>query len=135
MTNLIVLLATVASLLANPKVQANPVYLAEAQSISSVANQLAEEYSALSAPTLGSSVVPSIPNQIANVPQNNSGVATNTAPTPSYLCKLVYLPTGYAYVDQDGNIVSTVAELTGQTINMNEAYGISNCSGLVMLSQ
>ena len=50
MNTLIVLLAAVASLLANPKVQANPALLAEVTGISQSANALVEEYTAINAP-------------------------------------------------------------------------------------
>lgn len=50
MNMLLVLLATIASLLSNPKVQSNPALLVEVQGMSQTANALVEEYTAVNVP-------------------------------------------------------------------------------------
>lgn len=117
MNTLIVLLATISSLLANPKVQANPALLSEVSSLSQQANVLVEEYTAVS--------VTSTP-----VDNSNNNILSGATQEPEiWTCKNVYYPAGWALVDQNGNVSSTsVVYKTGLTVQGEIARGMSPCT-------
>lgn len=116
MNTLIVLLSAVASLLSNPKVQSNPSLLAEAQSISSAANQIAEEYTAVHAETPASSLYTPIETQpilgSASVP-----VAVHVPPPPTP-------PLTTAWIEVNGQTGTII--LASGTYGADITWGSSN---------
>jgi hypothetical protein len=89
MNDLLVLLATIASLLANPKVQANPVLLSQAMQISQAVNALVENSTAMQAansPTFGQIPADEVqPTQDTSIESPVLGAVESTTPMCGYV--------------------------------------------------
>ena len=90
MTNLLVLLTAIASLLANPNVQANPALLSRVEAIQTTATALVEEYTAVDAQA---HPVPFVQGQDT---QSNPEGASLGAATSTNQCWYIY-PGGWVH--------------------------------------